>query len=121
MFTLRSVGKKQAKISVAGGSFDGGKPLTLKLGKKVTLVNSATGVRYELKLVYTGSQPEVIEGFTTTPDATSGSTTRAPPLTPRPQRLANDRPRRPSPVERRQVDASVRVQRYQRPGRVAHG
>ena len=39
--------------------------MTLKLGKKVTLVNTATGVRYVLKLVYTGAQPEVIEGFTT--------------------------------------------------------
>ena len=67
LFVLRSLTKKQAKISVAGGSFDGGKPVTLKLGKKVTLVNTATGVRYVLKLVYTGAQPEVIEGFTTTP------------------------------------------------------
>jgi hypothetical protein len=57
--------KKTAKISVAGGSFDGGEPVTLKLGKKLTLVNSATGVRYVLKLVYTGTQPEVIENFTT--------------------------------------------------------
>ena len=66
LFVLRSLTKKQAKISVAGGSFDGGKPVTLKLGKKVTLVNTATGVRYVLKLIYTGAQPEVIEGFTTT-------------------------------------------------------
>ena len=65
LFVLRSLTKKQAKISVAGGSFDGGQPVTLKLGKKVTLVNTATGVRYVLKLVYTGSQPEAIEGFTT--------------------------------------------------------
>ena len=57
--------KKQAKIGVAGGSFDDGQAVTLKLGKKVTLVNTATGVRYVLKLVYTGAQPEVIEGFTT--------------------------------------------------------
>ena len=50
LFVLRSLKKKQAKINVAGGSFDGGKPVTLKLGKKVTLVNTATGVRYVLKL-----------------------------------------------------------------------
>jgi len=65
LFVLRSLTKKQAKIGVAGGSFDGGKAITLKLGKKVTLVNTATGVRYVLKLVYTGVQPEAIEGFTT--------------------------------------------------------
>jgi hypothetical protein len=66
LFVLRSLTKKQAKINVAGGSFDGGKPVTLKLGKKVTLVNTATGVRYVLKLTYAGAQPEVIQGFTTT-------------------------------------------------------
>ena len=78
LFVLRSLTKKQAKISVAGGSFDGGKPVTLKLGKRVTLVNTATGVRYVLKLVYTGTQPEVIEGFTTAPgDKASATTTTA--------------------------------------------
>jgi hypothetical protein len=76
LFVLRSLTKKQAKISVAGGSFDGGKPVTLKLGKKVTLVNTATGVRYVLKLTYTGMQPEVIQGFTTTaaPDGAAATT-----------------------------------------------
>ena len=77
LFVLRSLTKKQAKISVAGGSFDGGKPVTLKLGKKVTLVNTATGVRYVLKLVYTGAQPEVIEGFTTAADQRAATTTTA--------------------------------------------
>jgi hypothetical protein len=76
LFVLRSVSKKQAKISVAGGSFDGGEPVTLKRGKTVTLVNTATGVRYELKLVYTGATPEVIEGFTTE-QPTAGSTVDA--------------------------------------------
>ena len=75
LFVLRSLKKKQAKINVAGGSFDGGKPVTLKLGKKVTLVNTATGVRYVLKLTYTGAQPEVIEGFTTTTTAPDGAAT----------------------------------------------
>ncbi len=81
LFVLRSLTKKQAKIGVAGGSFDGGAPVTLKLGKKVTLVNTATGARYVLKLVYAGAQPEVIEGFTTagsgasTVDAANATTT----------------------------------------------
>ena len=77
LFVLRSLTKKQAKITVAGGSFDGGKPVTLKLGKKVTLVNTATGVRYVLKLTYAGAQPEVIQGFTTTPagDGAAATTT----------------------------------------------
>ena len=68
LFVLRSVTKKQAKIGVAGGTFDDGQAVILNLGKKVTLVNTATGVRYVLKLVYTGATPEVIEGFTTGAD-----------------------------------------------------
>lgn len=68
MFVLVSLKKKQAKIGVAGGAFSDGQTVTLALGKKVTLLNTATGVRYELKLVYTGAQPEVIEGFTTKGD-----------------------------------------------------
>jgi hypothetical protein len=73
LFVLVSLKKKQAKIGVAGGSFDDGKNVTLALGKKVTLVDTATGVRYELKLVYTGSAPEELEGFST--DKGQGSTT----------------------------------------------
>jgi hypothetical protein len=47
----------------------------------VTLMNTATGQRFVMKLVYTGSQPEHIAGFkapvTTTPvaPATTDSTT----------------------------------------------
>ena len=59
---LRSLTKKQAKIGVAGGSFDDGQAVTLKLGKKVTLVNTATGVRYVLKLVYTGARRRSSKG-----------------------------------------------------------
>ncbi len=70
VFVLVSVGKKQAKIGVAGGSFDNGKTITLKPGKKLTLVNTATNVRYVLKLVYTGSDPESIEGFSASTDTT---------------------------------------------------
>lgn len=63
VFVLVSLKAKSAKIGVNGGSFDGGKTLTLTLGRRVTLVNTATGARYVLKLVYTGGQPEEIAGF----------------------------------------------------------
>jgi hypothetical protein len=87
LFVLVSLKKKQAKIGVAGGSFDDGHNVTLKLGKKLTLVDTATGVRYELKLVFTGTAPEQIEGFSTTPDqsaapAADAGTTAAPATTP---------------------------------------
>ena len=75
LFVLLALTKTTAKIGVAGGSFDNGKAVTLEFGKKVTLVNTATGVRYVLKLVYTGTAPEVIEGFTTTAKTPAGSTT----------------------------------------------
>jgi len=71
MFVLKSLKKKKAKIAVAGGSFDDSETFTLKLNKKVTLVNTATGVRYEIELVYTGATPEVIQSFTTTTGSTS--------------------------------------------------
>ncbi len=75
-FVLVSLKKKQATIGVAGGSFERGKTVTAVLGKRLTLVNTATGVRFELELVYTGSSPEAIEGFTAgDTGTTSGSTT----------------------------------------------
>lgn len=76
LFVLVSLKKKQAKIGVAGGSFEDGQNVTLTLGKKLTLLDTATGVRYELKLVYTGTAPEQIEGFSTAaqPAAPAGGT-----------------------------------------------
>lgn len=55
VFVLVSVFGTEAKIAIAGGAFASGTPtITLRLGKPVTLVNTADGVRYELKLVKTG-------------------------------------------------------------------
>lgn len=64
LFVLVSVKAKVAKIGVAGGSFADGKTIDLKLGKKVMVVNDATGARYALRLVYTGVGPEPTESFT---------------------------------------------------------
>jgi hypothetical protein len=55
VFTLVSLGGGQARVAIAGGAFASGTPtVTLKLGKAVTLVNTADGTRYELKLVSVG-------------------------------------------------------------------
>ena len=78
LFVLVALKKKQAKIGVAGGSFDNGQTVTLALGKTVTLVDTATGVRYELKLVYTGSTPEAIEGFSSPAPQADTSTVSEP-------------------------------------------
>ena len=54
-FRLVSSGANFVKISIAGGKLaDGAQTVTLKLGKKLTLVNTADGTRYELELRSTG-------------------------------------------------------------------
>jgi hypothetical protein len=73
LFVLVSLKKGEAEIGVAGGSFDNGQTVALKLGKKVTLVDTATGVGYELKLTYTGSEAQVLESFSTAPAQPAGS------------------------------------------------
>jgi hypothetical protein len=69
-FVLLSLKQKVAQIGVVGGAFTGGKAIALKMGQSLTLVNTATGARYTLRLLYTGSQPEQVQQFTT--QATNG-------------------------------------------------
>ena len=50
-FTLVSVGSGVAMIGIAGGSYaSGAQTVTLQAGRPLTLVNTADGVRYELRL-----------------------------------------------------------------------
>jgi hypothetical protein len=52
LFTLVSLTKKGAKISIAGGSLENGAPtVTLTKTKSLTLMNTADGTRYVLRLV----------------------------------------------------------------------
>lgn len=81
-FVLISVDKKSIKIGVAGGKFTGGGAVKLEFGKAVTLMNTTTGQRFVMKLVFTGDQPEQIAGFkqpvataATTQPTTTASTT----------------------------------------------
>ncbi len=75
-FVLVALTRSAARIGVAGGAFESGKVLVLEMGKQATLVDTATGVRYELKLVFAGAQPEKTEEFT------SASATPTPAKTP---------------------------------------
>jgi hypothetical protein len=51
-FKLVSLTKKGAKISIAGGTLDNGAPtVTLTKNKALTLMNTADGTRYVLRLV----------------------------------------------------------------------
>jgi hypothetical protein len=75
LFVVTKLTDTTAQLGVAGaGSFSGGrKTITLTMGKPVTLVDQATGVRYQLELVYTGTSAEQIEGFTAQTSATEGA------------------------------------------------
>jgi hypothetical protein len=53
VFRLVSVTKTTAKVGISGGSLSTGTTVTLTKGKKVTLMNTADGTRYELVLVST--------------------------------------------------------------------
>jgi hypothetical protein len=55
LFTLISLTADTAEIAIAGGEYqDGAASVTLQKGKSVTLMNTADGARYELKLVSLG-------------------------------------------------------------------
>ena len=57
---LVSVAKngKSVEIGIAGGEYAaGGETITLGLGKKLTLQNTADGSRYELQLLTVEGQP----------------------------------------------------------------
>jgi hypothetical protein len=64
-FVLLSLKPKSAQIGVVGGAFTGSPAITLKMGQSLTLVNTATGARYTLRLLYTGGQPEQVQQFST--------------------------------------------------------
>ena len=63
IFVLAKLVGQNARIGVAGGSFTVGNTILLEIGKRVTLMNTTTGQRYVVKLVYVGDQPETIAGF----------------------------------------------------------
>jgi len=49
-------GSKSVVVGIAGGAYSGGgNTTTLKVGKPLTLVNTATGARYKISLVSVGS------------------------------------------------------------------
>jgi hypothetical protein len=51
VFVLVSLKRSSAKIAIAGGTLQGGGTVTLKKGRPLTLMNTADGTRYVLRLV----------------------------------------------------------------------
>jgi len=77
LFELVSLTKTTAKVTIVGGSYaDGAPALTLRVGKAVTLQNTADGTRYTLLLEPQGTQVPPQGGTTTT-----GGTSPPPPTT----------------------------------------
>jgi hypothetical protein len=85
IFRLVSVAKdgKSVEVGIVGGSFDNGHPTAkLGVGKKITLVNTADGTRYEIVLKascdVTAPAGSTTQSTTTTPIAPSPTTTTTP-------------------------------------------
>ena len=56
IFELAALRTNAAEISIDGGTFaNGARTVTLRLGKPLTLMNTATGTRYVLVLTATSS------------------------------------------------------------------
>jgi hypothetical protein len=72
-----AAGGKSVQIGIAGGSLENGQPtVTVTTAKPVTLVDTASGIRYKLELL--GSCP-VTTDTTTTPTTTTSATTSTTP------------------------------------------
>lgn len=56
LFRLEALAPGRARVSIVGGSYASGAPtVTVKVGKTLTLENTADGTRYELKLLWVGA------------------------------------------------------------------
>jgi hypothetical protein len=86
IFRLVSIAKdgKSVEVGIVGGSFDNGHPTApLKVGEKITLVNTADGTRYEIVLktscsVIAAPGSSTTQSTTTTPIAPAPTTTTTP-------------------------------------------
>jgi hypothetical protein len=58
-FVLHALKPGRATIAVADGDFVGGGTLVLRVGRTATLVNTATGARYVVKLLFVGDESQV--------------------------------------------------------------
>ena len=84
IFRLVSIAKngKSVEVGIVGGSFDNGHPTaTLKLGEKITLVNTADGTRYEIVLKTSCNLATPSGGATTTQPNTTTPVAPAPTTT----------------------------------------
>ena len=84
IFRLVAIAKngKSVEVGIVGGSFDNGhSTATLKLGEKITLVNTADGTRYEIVLKTSCNLATPAAGSTTTQSTTTTPVAPAPTTT----------------------------------------
>jgi hypothetical protein len=84
IFRLVSIAKngKSVEVGIVGGSFDNGHPTAmLKVGDKITLVNTADGTRYEIVLKTSCNLAAPETGSTTTQATTTAPVAPAPTTT----------------------------------------
>jgi hypothetical protein len=78
LFQLVSISATSAKISVVGGSYASGSPtVALKVGKSVTLQNTADGTRYTIQLMPQGTTATAATGSAAPSSTTPATTTPA--------------------------------------------
>lgn len=80
MFVLAKVKAELVRIGIAGGKLESGTTAPVAVGDTITLVDSATGVRYVLKVISVGATPDIT--FTlpaTTADPNAPVTAGTPP------------------------------------------
>lgn len=83
LFLLKSLTSSSAKVAIAGGSLaSGGATVTLKVGKPLTLENTADGTRYTLVLEPQGTVVPTSTSPGTTTGTSTTSTTSTNPATP---------------------------------------
>jgi hypothetical protein len=71
---------KSVKIAIAGGSYDSGQPTaTIKLGQKLTLVNTSDGSRYVISLEAKCAVTAPAPGAASASASAAGATAAAPP------------------------------------------
>lgn len=74
MFMLARVKPELVRIGIDGGKLEKGATAPVEVGGSITLVDSASGVRYVIKVISVGAQPDLTFTSTAAPTTTPTST-----------------------------------------------
>jgi hypothetical protein len=79
LFVLTKVKPKLVRIGIAGGKLEKGATALVEVGSSITLVDSASGVRYVVKVISVGATPDL--AFTSMTTAANGQVVAQPTAT----------------------------------------